>query len=392
MKDAPCILFTAFEPSGDEHAAPVIAALRELAPQVPIYALGGAHMAEAGATLIESTCDRAAMGASALGKIVEHRAIRRRLRTWLDEHPVAIHVPTDSPAANWGLCKMTKPRGAKVVHLVAPQVWAWASWRVRRLQKWSDRVLCLLPFEPDWFARHDVDARFIGHPVFNEPIDSETMSWQAVQFPTDRPRLALLPGSRASEIRANYPIMLAACQHLSRDHSDLHTIVAAASETAAEQIRQMTPTGMLRLSIARDKTEAVLNWADAVLTVSGTASLHVARHAKPMVIMYRVKALAWHLLGRWLIDTRTFSLPNLIASGGPGHDASKHIVKEFIPLLHDDPQPIAAALRDILDDLDARRTQIDALKQITAQFEGHDAGREAAQAIAALLPRDKPGA
>lgn len=385
MVERPCILFTAFEPSGDEHAAPVIAALKSLAPQTPIYALGGAKMAAAGATLIERTIDRAAMGTSAIAKVSEHRAIRTRLSHWLNDHAVAVHVPTDSPAANWGLCRMTKARGAKVAHLVAPQVWAWASWRVRRLQKWSDKVLCLLPFEPAWFAKHDVDATFIGHPLFDEALELEALKSDSAGYDAGRPKLALLPGSRPGEIAKNGPILLAAYQALVRRYDDLHTIVAAVDEAAAQQIRAMLPPPeeTPRLRVVTGQTEAALHWADVVATVSGTASLHVARHGKPMVIVYRANPVMWHLIGRWLIDTRTFSLPNLIACGGPapGNERAQHIVREFIPLLHSDPMPIVTELRRLIDDEAARARQIQALHDMVAQFGEHDAGEEAAQEI-----------
>ncbi|QNN21683.1 hypothetical protein HED60_05180 [Planctomycetales bacterium ZRK34] len=388
MNSKPCILFTAFEPSGDEHAAPVIAALKRQLPDAAVYALGGAKMAAAGATLIERTVDKAAMGMSAIGKVIEHRAIRTRLARWLENHAVAVHVPTDSPAANWGLCKMTKAHGAKVAHLVAPQVWAWASWRVRRLQKWSDKVLCVLPFEPTWFAERHVDATFIGHPLFNESLDGESLQWEGVSFDSGQPKLALLPGSRPGEIAKNWPLMLASHQALAKRYEDLHTIVAAADDAAARQIRSMTPPAdqTPRLRLVTGQTEAVLHWSDLVATVSGTASLHVARHGKPMVILYRASPLMWHLIGRWLIDTRTFTLPNLIACGGPKRDSSQHIVKEFVPLLNRDPMPIVNELRRLIDDEPARRQQIDALHQVVAQFHGHDAGEEAARVIVELMP------
>jgi len=108
MPNQPCILFTAFEPSGDEHAAPIIRKLRWLAPSVPIYALGGSKMEAAGAKLIERTTDDAAMLSGAIGKAWWHRKLMQRLEAWMADHPVRVHVPTDSPAANWAICKMVK--------------------------------------------------------------------------------------------------------------------------------------------------------------------------------------------------------------------------------------------------------------------------------------------
>ncbi|MBI1371590.1 MAG: hypothetical protein GC159_02350 [Phycisphaera sp.] len=408
----PCILFTAFEPSGDEHAAPIIAELRRRAPNVPIYALGGARMEAAGATLIERTTDNAVMLSGAIAKAWSHKQLLGRLKRWMADHPVRVHVPTDSPAANWAICKMVKrmwgsdcdavPGGAKVVHMVAPQVWAWASWRVRRLQKWSDLVLCVLPFEPAWFAKHNVNARFIGHPVFDEALDV-----QALQDPTpeiqafrkDQLRVALLPGSRPGELQKNFPIMLSTILQVEQP---LNVLVAAPNEARSDELRQLRlawekrqdplldvvaltdglddPIGM-NASIITGDTEAVLHWADIVLLASGTASLHVARHGKPMVIMYRVPGWQWHLIGRWLIDTRTYTLPNLIACGGPSRSRERHIVPEVMPLTSDNPEPVVREMTRLIESEDARRAQVEALAAVCEQFKGHDAGAEAAEAI-----------
>lgn len=379
--EPPCILFTAFEPSGDEHAAPVIRHLRATRPDVAIYALGGPKMKAAGATLIENTVNDAAMLAGALAKINEHRAIRRRIRAWLADHPVALHVPTDSPAANWGICKITKPLGAKVVHLVAPQVWAWASWRVKRLQKWSDRTLCLLPFEPAWFAKHDIDARFIGHPLFNEPLDTEALDSIAATFPDAKTKLTLLPGSRPGEIRKNWPLMRRVFTEVDGRLSGCEAVVAVGSDRQREQLMRLDPTIGGKLQIVTGQTDAAIHWADAVLTVSGTVTLHVARHAKPMAIVYRVPWLNWQLIGRWLIDTRTFTLPNLIANDGPHKDRTRHIVREFVPQLSDHATPIADEVVSLIEDDPKRAAQHEAVREALTKFDGHDAGHEAAEAI-----------
>ena len=378
-----CILFTAFELSGDEHAAPVIREVRSLLPDVPIYALGGPKMREAGATLIEETTSRAVMGGGAIGKVFEHRAIRGRLRRWLAEHPVAVHVPTDSPAANWGICRMTKERGARVVHLVAPQVWAWASWRVRRLRKWSDLVLCILPFEPQWFARHGIKARFIGHPLFDEVLDVQELEAQmsSLDEPDRHPRIALLPGSRSAEIRRNMPLMRTIVDRLTARFPRAFPMIAVADDAAAREAEALS------IPMVVGMTEAVLHWADVVLVTSGTATLHVTRHGKPMAIVYRVSSWSWHLIGRWLMRTRTFTLPNLIAAGGPTSDTDGHIVREFTPFIGgpDDVGPIVDELTSLIEDREKYRRQAEGLLRMVDQFHGHNAGREAAQAICECL-------
>ncbi len=395
MPNQPCILFTAFEQSGDQHAAPVIAQIRKRKPGIPIFALGGPEMEAAGAEIIETTTEHGVMVLSALGQIQAHRARLKRLNAWLDDHPVAIHVPTDSPAANWSICKLVKRRypsgeggvGAKTVHLVAPQVWAWASWRVRRLVRWSDLVLCLLPFEPEWFEKRGVKARYIGHPLFDEALDSDQLQNIASQYPDKHPRIALLPGSRGPEVTKNWPLMLEVFNRIKAQMPDAHAIIAAANEKAVNIVSEFSPMLPDGIQMVRNQTEAVLHWADAVLAVSGTASLHISRHAKPMAIVYGLSPITWNLLGRFVINTRTFSLPNLIAKGGPDGAKNSAILKEFVPFLGGPGRvaPIVDEISSLLSDADKRDAQIRALRKVNEHFQDHNAGLEAADAILALL-------
>jgi len=169
------VLVTAFEPSGDAHAAPVIAEIRRRAPQVQVVAWGGPKMEAAGATIIERSADDGAMGLSALSRVGAVRAHQAAIARWASAHRVNVHVPVDSPAANFPVALRMKARGVRVCHLVAPQLWAWAPWRLGKLRRCTDGVLCLLPFEEAWFRSRGVPARFIGHPVLNRPVDTHAV-------------------------------------------------------------------------------------------------------------------------------------------------------------------------------------------------------------------------
>ncbi len=387
MGDRRGILFTAFEPSGDEHAAPVIAQLRKLNTDIPIWAMGGPRMVSAGATLIEQTCGRGTMLGDSLGEVRGHLKRMKRLRTWLHSHPVAVHVPTDSPAANWGICKLVRRHKAqrhgalrpRTVHLVAPQVWAWAPWRVRKLRRWSDLVLCLLPFEPAWFEHHGVNARFIGHPLFDAPL-TDPGDTPADPLPEAPRRVALLPGSRPGEIRKNWPDLLEAFARLSQQMPDLHGGVVAVHEKAEERLKRLAPDWPANLTLRRARLHEVLDWAQAVLAVSGTVTLHVARHGKPMTIMYRINPAGWHLVGRWLVQARTFTLPNLIAGDAVNPDPATRIVREFIPFWGD-VQPLVDEMTDLLTDQQRRVRQQADLKRVVDVFQDHTASSEAAHAI-----------
>ncbi len=377
------ILFTAFEPSGDEHAAPVIAALRRLDPQRPVFAFGGPLMEAAGATIIERTTDNAVMLGDALSQAMAHRRRVKRLAAWLKVNPIARLVPVDSPAANWAICaavRKLQPQ-ARVIHLVAPQLWAWAPWRIHRMRRLSDHVLCLLPFEEAWFGKRNMPATFVGHPVFNDEAAEPAPLTDAPHTPAHAVKIALLPGSRMGEIKANLATMLEVLSQVRRRHPQAAAVIAARDEAGAARIRQVMQAHEQAVGRFDDvalrigQTPSVLAWADAVLAVSGTVTLHVLARRKPMVVFYNVN---WWLaqVARLLVQTRTFTLPNLIGE----HAGMGRVVPEFVPHFGQ-VAPLTQAMLRIIDDKAARAAQIEKMHTVAATFNGHDYANEAANAI-----------
>lgn len=395
--DPPTVLFTAYEPSGDALAAGVIAELRRRRPDLRVVAMGGDKMLEAGARLIEHTTGRAAMLGDALKEVGEHRRRTAVLRRWMRDHRPALVVPTDSPAANWATCAMTRKLhpDVPVVHLAAPQLWAWAPWRVNKMRRLSDGVLCLLPFEPEWFAERGVPARFVGHPIFDRLREHppRPLPWPSQWEPPspDTLKLAVLPGSREKEVTRNLPDMLRAIGQVHEEGSRVQPIVALhdqALEKLATGMVAYTPIGSaVRTPVVVGKTPEVLAWADAVLTVSGTATLQVAAQRRPMVIVYRASAWQWHLVGRWIIKTRTFTLPNLIGSHlGLGDRVCPELVPHF-----GGPRPIADALRGLLTDSERRDRQREAFEAIGNAYDGTRFADTAADALLGALERGRGG-
>lgn len=386
------ILFTAFEPSGDAVAAPVIAELKRRDPHRPIYALGGPRMQAAGAQLIERTTDHPVMLAGAASQAVVHHRRLGRLRAWMKQHKLDAVVPTDSPAANWSVCQLTRqlePQ-AKVVHLVAPQLWAWAPWRIGKLRRLTDRVLCLLPFEPAWFEPRGVPAVFVGHPLYSSPTtaDAPDAADPAPTLPTTgRPRLALLPGSRVSEVKANWPVMREAAALLRQRHPELEVCVAASDEARARLIQRLSPGGRLEegISLVVGNASAVLRWADAAVVVSGTATLEAAARGTPMVVVYRLGRLSWELAGRWLIQTRTFALPNLVGRW-LGREAA---VPELVPFFGS-VQTLLAGVEPLLVEGEARQRQRELFDAIAEAFGRCSFARDSAQALEEALGQPRP--
>jgi lipid-A-disaccharide synthase len=377
VSPSPTILFTAFEPSGDDHASAVIAALRERWPHADIRAWGGPKMEAAGATIIARTGDDAVMGMPGLAKIQEHRRINADIARWIAQNPVAVHVPVDSPAANFPVCAITRPAGAKVVHLVAPQLWAWGPWRIRKLRRLTDHVLCLLPFEETWFRERGVRATFIGHPLFDHAPDNGTLDDAIEGWPEGSPRIALMPGSRPGEMKGNFCLLLAAYNRLAREHPNMRGVIAATRPQVEPVLRQLAKDAQLEwpdsLVIRFGATDAVVRWCDLALVVSGTVTLQIARQHRPMVIVYKSSRLLWSLVARWIIRTPFFTLPNLVAG--------REIVPELVPHFGGS-DPIADRAVELLENPDAYANQKRDLASIADRFRGHHAATEAAAIIA----------
>ncbi len=401
------VLLTVFEPSGDVLAARLVRELRERRPGWRFFGLGGPKMAEAGVELLEETVGHAAMGVGS-GVVHEGKELLRRkklVKDWLGDEPLELLIPTDAPAANWSFCNLVRKQRqhAKIVHLVCPQVWAWASWRVRRLQRGSDLVLCLLPFEPAWLAERGVPGVFVGHPLFEAETLEPRPAAATAELPEGGLKLAFLPGSRKSEVERNWPDMLAIYDQLRHRRPDLVVGVAAASRERAEQLRRASRGGRLptRAGLSIGDAAAVLDWADAAVVVSGTATLEAASRGCPHVAVYRAAPeWLWKLLGPRVIGTRNFALPNLLAERlgivgdpeviaaagvGRGVDPADRLVPEFVPHFGATAQ-ILDALRPLLDPASAEaQRQRAGFAKIRAAFAGVSFASAAGDAVLRIV-------
>ena len=367
-------LFTAFEHSGDAHAAPVIAALLSLDPSARIVAFGGDRMAAAGAELIERTAGDGTMGVPALSKVLAIRAIARRVEAFAAKHAIAVHVPVDSPAANFPMCARTRRHGAKVVHLVAPQLWAWGPWRIGKLRRLTNHVLCLLPFEEQWFSSRGVRATFIGHPVVNGG-DAHTSS----PLPEDAarrgdPSVLLLPGSRTLEVDRNATLLLEAWDAIARDNPSARAIVCAASALVRDRFMSIAGAQLDdRVRVVTGCIDAAAAWCDFAIAVSGTVSLDITRACKPMIGVYRTGKVGT-LVGGLMLRAPHRLLPNILAG--------REIVPEFVPY-SGASEPILAVARRMARDRSWRDAITQDLARVLAQFAGHTPGVEAARIIVA---------
>ena len=354
------ILMTAFEPSGDALGAMAARGLQDIDSDVQLYGLGGSEMEAAGVKLLATTTHQAKMGVGAISEIKRIKRLVDMVGVWIKEHNPDVVVAVDSPAANWPVCKVARKFGRKIVHLAAPQLWAWAPWRIKKMKRLSDHVMCLLPFEPEWFEIRGMPATFIGHPAMVQHEISGN------ELPQGESNIVLLPGSRESEITKNLPMQQTILHRISEAFPGVEAVIACRSEDV-ERVKPYAND----LQIVADDLPNVLEWADLALNVSGTVSLHLMRHATPMIGMYKVKALS--MLGaKIMLNTPYRLLPNLIAG--------KQIVPEFIPC-GNIAGKIAELAVELLHDEEAMEEMRRQLQKAAAVYAPHHPSREAAEII-----------
>ncbi|MFI5459718.1 MAG: lipid-A-disaccharide synthase [Isosphaerales bacterium] len=317
------IFISAGEPSGDLHAANLIRAFRRRVPDTRFVGFGGPRMAEAGASLLYPLANLAVMWfLNVLINLVTFiRLIFKADGFFRDERPDAV-VLVDYPGLHWWIARRAKARGIPVFYFVPPQIWAWGSWRVRKVRKYVDEVLCSLPFEPAWYhARGVAAAAHVGHPYFDEladrPLDDRFLAEQNCR---PGPLVAILPGSRTQEVLRNLPDMIRAARKLARQRPDVRFAVACLHErhkAVAQQIiaQSISGKGALHgpaIEIHAGRTPELIRVARVAWAVSGSVGLELMVEALPSVVLYKVKRFdLW--VARWFIRSKYISLVNLLA-------------------------------------------------------------------------------
>jgi lipid-A-disaccharide synthase len=357
------VFITVAEVSGDRHAAQLVTALRQLDPTLVIEGLGGPEMDEAGATIHHETVSNAAMGWRGALRAAEVWKLLRWTRRHFAANPPDLQVGVDSPSMNFHFAKLAKARGVPVLQYVAPQLWAWREGRMKKLRKRVDHVACVLPFEEAYFRSHGVSASFVGHPLFDELPPTRQPPPASERFPHRPPVIGVLPGSRQSVARANLPGLVEAAAHVWNAYPDATFLVPTTAATDAivpEILKARAPRTMrASFSVGLDAFDEMVPRCDLCLTVSGTATLHVAGYNVPMIVVYHANRVLWHGVGRWLIRIPTRTLVNLLACGPQG-TREQHLTPELTPW-YGSGGPVADLALDYLrhpEKLEAQRRKL----------------------------------
>lgn len=311
------LFFSAGDPSGDIHAAALIERIRQHAPETKFVGFGGPNMQNAGCQLLTDLTKMAIMWF--LQAITHYFKFRRLLKEakkyFQNERPDAVIV-VDYPGFNWHVARAAKEQGIPVYYFMPPQIWSWAQWRIKKMKKYVDGILCPLPFEQRWFEQHGCSSVYIGHPFFeeirNKKSDAAFIESFYVQY-GDGPILTLLPGSRNQEVKANLDDMLLATEYVRSVRPEIRPVFAAFNMIHAEYIQErLMELEIPSIPIFVGKTAELIRAADCCLAVSGSVSLELLACNKPTVIYYRVGSIPL-LIQRFFRRTRYITLVNLLS-------------------------------------------------------------------------------
>lgn len=367
------VMIVAGEASGDLHGSHLVAAMKQLAPDLSLCGMGGRELRRQGVDILY---DAAAMAVVGLVEVIAHlgdiRAARKILIDELQNHPPNLLILIDYPDFNLLLAQKARQLGIPIFYYISPQVWAWRSGRVKKIGAIIDRMAVILPFEKEFYHQRGVEVDYVGHPL----LDSvrRTMSREEFcrlhQIKPDNILLGILPGSRKKEIRAMLPVFLEAAQRMTEIHDNLTILLPLAPGLTREDLLacglDKAPVGVK--VIAEDRYDLMAS-CDLAVAASGTVTLELAILDVPMVVAYKVSPLTW-FVGNMLVKVDFAALVNLIAG--------REVVSELMQ--HEATAgKISAALQDIRPGSMKRQDMLKDLAEVRRKLGGGGASMRAAR-------------
>ncbi len=372
------LMIVAGERSGDLYGSALAAALRSRERGLEIFGCGGDAMREAGVETVVDAHAVAMMGITevvgglprawkALGRL-EQEAARRR---------PGLAVLIDFPDFNLRLARRLKRQGIRIYYFVSPQIWAWRPGRIRHLKALIDKMLCIFEFEEEIYRRAGIPVEWVGHPLVDiaRPNVSRAEFFRSAGLQEGRITLALLPGSRRSEVERNLQLMLKSVTRLAAGRA-LQTVMVEAP-TLDPGFLKVTASrgGITEVPTVVRAAHDALAYCDLVVAASGTATIEAALHLRPLIVVYRVsRATAW--IARRMVRVPYYSMVNILAG--------RQVVPE---LMQDDftPERLAERIEFLLGHPEAREKMVAGLNEVKAKLGPGGAAERAAAAVAEAL-------
>jgi lipid-A-disaccharide synthase len=372
------ILIVAGEASADLHAARVLEALRRARPGLTAFGVGGPRLRAAGLEALAPAEEISVMGlVEVLPRLPRILAILRALGRAAEARRPRVALLVDLPDFNLRLAKRLKRLGVKVVYYVSPTIWAWRRGRTRQIARVVDRMLCILPFEPAAYQGTGVAASFVGHPFAERPAPAPPAHYRAeLGLQPGRTTVALVPGSRRSELRRLFPPMLEAAERLRAAHPDVQFVVPVASTLSRQELAPFLAShATLDVTLVDGHTDEAVGASDAALVKSGTSTLEAGLMLRPMVVVYKLSWLSY-LVARLLVRITFFSLVNLLVG--------RRVVPELLQG-GASAERMAAELEAVLVEGPARQAQLQGLREVRAALGEPGAPERVAAVVGEVL-------
>jgi len=318
------IMIIAGETSGDLHGGQLVKELKALDGGLEIFGIGGDRMRAGGMELFYHVSELSFMG---LAEVIWHlpfiRSVMKKLEFELQARKPDAVVLIDYPGFNLRFARKVKKAGIPVVYFISPKVWAWGRGRVRKIRKFVDKMLCILPFEEEFFRGRRVNALYVGNPLMDavKPGQSRGQFYKNNGLDPKLPLLGLLPGSREQEIELILPVMLQTAMMLREKDPNLQFALALAPHLDKERIENLIAVSGLEISLIESPAYDLMVYSRLLLVASGTATLEAGISGTPMIIIYKTSPLTY-FIGRRLIKVPDIGLVNLVAG--------KRVVPEFL--------------------------------------------------------------
>ena len=381
----PKVMIVAGEPSGDLHASHVARQLKALCPDITLFGMGGDQMEAVSVKLDLHIRDSAVMGfadvITVLPMFLRKQAyLKRRIRE--DRPDVLLLV--DFAEFNMPLAKFAQRQGVSVVYYIPPKAWAWRAKRARKLAKWANVVAAIFPFEAEFYRNSGANAEFVGHPLVDfaqTPLSTqaarECLNISETGDDPEAPVIALMPGSRRSEIHHILPVMLKAAANIAEVYPNAQWILPLAPGISRDLIAKhcrgevTSPLQIPSIKIVENQTYPAMRASTLLLVTSGTATLEATCIGAPMIILFRTAAFNWHII-KALTPLNRSGLPNLIA----GRDIVPELLQTELT-----PTALTALALDFLKHPQKRETQREALQAVYAQLGTAGAAERTAELV-----------
>jgi lipid-A-disaccharide synthase len=377
-------MMVAGERSGDVYGAALAQALAARVDGAKVFGCGGEAMRAASVETVVDIHQVALIGISEVvsGLPRAYRAMQDLIAEAARRKP-ALAILIDSPSFNLSLAKRLKRQNIPVIYFVSPQIWAWKKWRIRKIKAYVDKMLCLFDFETEIYEKAGVPVEWVGHPLVDMPAPCQTREDFFRQAGLDPGVLtvALLPGSRRTEVTFNLPTMLDAAARASRS-APVQFVLASAPTIDSRWLESLAARcykGQAPMRTLSNVTHEALEYADVAVVASGTATIEAALRECPMIVVYRVSAFT-AMCAKVMIDVPFYSMVNLLA----GHAAVPELIQSDF-----NAASLAARLQLLLDDAGARGRMIQDLRRVRLHLGKGGAIGRAADAIARHLEQPK---